>query len=166
MYDEGINALFANYNFNYNKNSYRRDDADDSEYMFLALNSGLSTGRWRLRNNSAQDKQSGSSSSWTNVSSRAETDIVPWRSRLVMGQASTNNSVFNSFQFRGVQLSSVDDMLPDSLRGYAPVVRGGGNQRPRNSPERLRHLQHQRRAGSFRITTSIRIPTTVTCRSP
>ena len=49
---------------------------------------------------------------------------MPWRSRLVMGQASTNNSVFNSFQFRGVQLSSVDDMLPDSLRGYAPVVRG------------------------------------------
>ena len=43
MYDEGINALFANYNFNYNKNSYRRDDADDSEYMFLALNSGLNS---------------------------------------------------------------------------------------------------------------------------
>lgn len=124
MYDEGINALFANYNFNYNKNSYRRSDADDSEYMFLALNSGLNLGRWRLRNNSTWDKQSGSSSNWTNVSSWAETDIVPWRSRLVMGQASTNNSVFNSFQFRGVQLSSVDDMLPDSLRGYAPVVRG------------------------------------------
>lgn len=69
MYDEGINALFANYNFNYNKNSYRRDDADDSEYMFLALNSGLNLGRWRLRNNSTWDKQSGSSSSWTNVSS-------------------------------------------------------------------------------------------------
>ena len=68
MYDEGINALFANYNFNYNKNSYRRDDADDSEYMFLALNSGLNRADGACAT-TPPDKQSGSSSSWTNVSS-------------------------------------------------------------------------------------------------
>lgn len=124
MYDTGINALFANYTFNYNKNSYRSNDADDSEYTFLALNSGLNLGRWRLRNNSTLDKQSGSDANWANISSWAETDIAPLRSRVIIGQASTNNSVFGAFQFRGVQLSSVDDMLPDSLRGYAPVVRG------------------------------------------
>lgn len=124
MYDKGINALFANYTFNYNKNSFSSNDADDSEYTFLALNSGLNLGRWRLRNNSTLDKQSGSNAKWTNVSSWAETDIAPLRSRVIIGQASTNNSVFGAFQFRGVQLSSVDDMLPDSLRGYAPVVRG------------------------------------------
>lgn len=124
LYDAGINALFANYTANYSKNSYRHTDTDDSEYTFLGLNSGLNIGGLRVRNNSTFDKQSGSGGNWNTIATWAETDIVPWRSRLAMGQASTNSSVFNSFQFRGVQLSSVDEMLPDSLRGYAPVVRG------------------------------------------
>ncbi|MCV5625921.1 fimbria/pilus outer membrane usher protein, partial [Escherichia coli] len=36
-----------------------------------------------------------------------------------------------SFQFRGAQLSSVPEMLPDSRRGYAPVVRGVANSNAR-----------------------------------
>lgn len=124
MYDEGINALFTNYTANYSKNSYRHKETDDHEYTFVAVNSGLNVGPLRLRNNATFDKQSGDSGNWHTIASWAETDIVPLRSRLVAGQASTSNSVFNSFQFRGVQLSSVDEMLPDSLRGYAPVVRG------------------------------------------
>ncbi len=166
MYDEGINALFANYNFNYNKNSYRKDDADDSEYMFLALNSGLNLGRWRLRNNSTWDKQSGSSSNWTNVSSWAETDIVPWRSRLVMGQASTNNSVFNSFQFRGYNSPA----LTTCCRTACAVMRRWCAAWRRPTPA----SRFARTVTSFtaptlrrvlsRSTTSIRIPTTVTCR--
>ena len=35
--------------------------------------------------------------------------------------------MFDSFQFRGAQISSVPEMLPDSRRGYAPVVRGVAN---------------------------------------
>ena len=124
LYDEGINALFANYTVNYSKNNYRHKDTDDTEYTFAGLNSGLNVGPLRLRNNSTFDKQSGSSGNWNSIATWAETDIVPWRSRVAAGQASTSNNVFNSFQFRGVQLSSVDEMLPDSLRGYAPVVRG------------------------------------------
>ncbi len=124
MYDEGINALFANYTANYSKNSYRHKDTEDSEYTFIGLNSGLNVGPLRLRNNATFDKQSGSSGDWNSIATWAETDIVPWRSRLAVGQVSSSNSVFNSFQLRGVQLSSVDEMLPDSLRGYAPVVRG------------------------------------------
>ncbi|MBW6086650.1 fimbria/pilus outer membrane usher protein [Escherichia coli] len=31
---------------------------------------------------------------------------------------------FDSVSFRGVQLASDDNMLPDSLKGFAPVVRG------------------------------------------
>ena len=32
--------------------------------------------------------------------------------------------VFDSVPFRGIQLSTDDDMYPESLRGYAPTVRG------------------------------------------
>src|SRR5450830_1522649 len=50
--------------------------------------------------------------------------IVPWQSQLIVGDAYTDGSLFDSFGFRGVQLASDDRMLPDSQRGYAPVVRG------------------------------------------
>lgn len=33
-------------------------------------------------------------------------------------------AIFDSVSFRGVQLASDDNMLPDSLKGFAPVVRG------------------------------------------
>lgn len=125
VYDRGINAGFVNYNFNGNHNSYSNRQGDkSSDYSFLSLNSGVNLGNWRLRNNSTLTQQSGKGSSFDSISSWAETDIVPWRSRLVIGQTNTNNNVFDSVQFRGVQLSSANDMLPESLRGYAPIVRG------------------------------------------
>ncbi|KYF17681.1 hypothetical protein AIZ04_25550, partial [Salmonella enterica subsp. enterica serovar Typhimurium] len=38
-----------------------------------------------------------------------------------------SGELFDSTQFRGVQLASDDRMLPDSERGFAPVVRGVAN---------------------------------------
>ncbi|WP_392421315.1 fimbria/pilus outer membrane usher protein [Edwardsiella piscicida] len=124
LYDQGINAAFSNYSLNYNRNSSQRQSGQNSEYTFLSLNNGLNLWNWRLRNNMTMNKVSGQAAQWDNIATWAETDIASWRSRLQLGQASTNNTVFNSIQFRGAQLSSVDDMLPESLRGYAPVVRG------------------------------------------
>ena len=43
---------------------------------------------------------------------------------MTLGDSSSPSDVFDSVPFRGAQISSDDDMLPDSLRGYAPVVRG------------------------------------------
>lgn len=123
LYDQGINAAFVNYNFSSSKNRLRQEGTE-SEYYYTATQSGLNLGRWRLRNNSTWQKQSGGESHWTPVATWAETDLISWRSRLQIGQRSTSNAVFDSFMFRGVQLASVAEMLPDSLRGYAPVVRG------------------------------------------
>ncbi len=41
-----------------------------------------------------------------------------------MATAPRLRTIFDSVPFRGAQLASDDDMLPDSLRGYAPVIRG------------------------------------------
>ncbi|CCG88405.1 Outer membrane usher protein fimD [Erwinia piriflorinigrans CFBP 5888] len=125
VYDEGINAGFINYNFSATRNRNRADGLNSANnYYYLSTNSGLNIGRWRLRNDANWQRQSTGGSHWTPVASWAETDIAPWRSRLQIGQRSTSNQVFDSFQFRGVQLTSVTEMLPDSLRGYAPVIRG------------------------------------------
>lgn len=50
--------------------------------------------------------------------------IIPLQAQLTLGDSSAPADVFDSMPFRGVQLASDDDMLPDSLKGYAPVVRG------------------------------------------
>lgn len=124
LYDHGINAGFINYNFSGSNNRSRTTGLNsNNNYYFLSTNSGLNLGQWRLRNNANWQQQSGKSR-WRPIASWAETDIIPWRSRFQLGQRSTSNAVFDSFQFRGVQLSSVTDLLPDSLRGYAPVIRG------------------------------------------
>lgn len=125
IWDEGVNAGFVNYDVNYSKNTYHGNDiAENNEYTYLSLNNGINLGRWRLRENGNFTHDNVNGSHWNNIASWAETDIISMRSRLVVGQSSTSNSVFDSIQFRGVKLSSVDDMLPDSLRNYAPVVRG------------------------------------------
>lgn len=43
---------------------------------------------------------------------------------MLLGEGFTDGHFFSGTGFRGIQLSSDDRMLPDSQRGYAPVVRG------------------------------------------
>ena len=43
---------------------------------------------------------------------------------MLLGEGFTDGHFFSGPGFRGIQLSSDDRMLPDSQRGYAPVVRG------------------------------------------
>ncbi|EAR0343567.1 hypothetical protein EA637_25640, partial [Salmonella enterica subsp. enterica serovar Anatum] len=58
------------------------------------------------------------------ISTYLQRNIASVRGELTMGDSSTPSDVFDSVQFRGVQLASDDAMLADSLRGFAPVIRG------------------------------------------
>jgi outer membrane usher protein len=53
-----------------------------------------------------------------------ERDITLLRSRLTLGDSYTNGDVFDGINFRGAQLASDDNMLPDSQKGFAPVIHG------------------------------------------
>ncbi len=84
---------------------------------------------WRLRDNSTWSYSSGGSTSsnenrWQHVNSWLERDITPLRSRLTLGDSYTNGDVFDGINFRGAQLASDDNMLPDSQKGFAPVIHG------------------------------------------
>ncbi|MGY2135239.1 fimbria/pilus outer membrane usher protein [Pseudomonas reactans] len=125
LFDPGINAGFLNYNLNGTQSRYTTEAAGSSaDYYFASFNSGLNVGSWRLRNDSTGDRQPEAGTQWRSIATWAETDIVKWRSRLLIGQGSTGNAIFDSFSFSGVQLASSSEMLPESLRGYAPVIRG------------------------------------------
>lgn len=125
LYDQGITAGYLNYSLNGSQSSYNSKSAhSEADYYFASVNSGLNLGAWRLRNDSTADRQNETGTQWRNIATWVETDIVSWRSRLLIGQGSTGNSIFDSVSFSGVQLSSSSEMLPESLRGYAPVIRG------------------------------------------
>lgn len=50
--------------------------------------------------------------------------MIPLRSNLIIGESTTDDSVFDSIGFRGIQIGTDDNMYPDSMRGFAPIVRG------------------------------------------
>lgn len=127
QWDNGITAGLLNYNFS--GNSVHNDVAGSSNYAYLNLQSGLNLGAWRLRDNTTWSYSSGGSSSsnenkWQHVNSWLERDITPLRSRLTLGDSYTNGDVFDGINFRGAQLASDDNMLPDSQKGFAPVIHG------------------------------------------
>ncbi|MDU6168521.1 MAG: fimbrial biogenesis usher protein [Citrobacter koseri] len=127
LWDDGINAGLLNYNFT--GNNVHNDASDSSNYAYLNLQSGLHLGAWRLRDNTIWSYSSGGSASsnenkWQHVNSWLERDITPLRARLTLGDSYTNGDIFDGINFRGAQLASDDNMLPDSQKGFAPVIHG------------------------------------------
>lgn len=61
---------------------------------------------------------------WDTQSTWLQRDVRSLKSLLRIGDTYTTGDVFDSIQFRGVQLMSDDEMLPDSQRGFAPTIRG------------------------------------------
>lgn len=90
---------------------------------------------------------------WQSIASWAETNIIPRRSRLVVGQTSTDNSVFDSVQFRGVQLGTDVEMRPSSQTGFAPVIRGVANSNARVEVRQNNYLIYSENvpAGPFEL---------------
>jgi outer membrane usher protein len=126
-WDNGINAGFVTYNLTGNN----IHNSDTRNYLYLNLRSGLNIGAWRLRDNSTWSHSSGnhkglssSENKWQHINSWLERDIVPLRGRLTVGDSYTNGDIFDGINFRGVQLSSDDNMYPDSQKGFAPVIHG------------------------------------------
>lgn len=120
-WDDGINAAFVNYTARYNKYWYK--DRDNNNNSFLGLRSGINLNAWRLRNHSTYSKTM-DESHWNNLQTYLERDIRVLKSRLTIGETSSDNGVMESNPFRGVRLASDESMLPQSQRGFAPVVTG------------------------------------------
>lgn len=130
LWDEGINALTLNYNFTGANSHDSTDGGVTSDTYFLGLNSGLNLGAWRLRDYSTWNYNSDSEedkSHWQHISTYVERDIIPLKSELTAGDSYTPADVFDSLPFRGMQIASDDNMLPDSMKGFAPTIHGIAN---------------------------------------
>lgn len=148
-WDDGINAGLLSYMMTGQSGS-----GGDSYY--LNLNSGLNIGPWRLRHNGVWNyQQSGdyTYNQWRNVSTYVERNIVPLRSQVVVGDASSDSVVFDSLSFRGVRLYSDSSMLPDAMQGYAPTVKGVATARSKVTIKQHGYIVYQSwvPAGPFAI---------------
>lgn len=125
-WDAGVPAALLNYNFN----GYRTSSLGQSQTTgYLGLNAGLNIGDWHLRQDATMNWQSAtannaSRSKWQNIDAYVQRDLPSLGAQLIIGDSYTDGQVFDSYGIRGVQLVTDDRMLPDSLRGYAPIVRG------------------------------------------
>lgn len=120
-WDQGLPALMLNYNFSGSGNWQTGHDRQDFHY--LNLRSGVNVGAWRARNYSTWNS-TGKRSEWQHISSYLQRDIHALKGQLTLGDSGTPGEIFDSLQYRGVQLATDDNMYPDSLKGFAPVVRG------------------------------------------
>ena len=121
LFDEGINAFLFNYQINSYYN-HRKDHQHEYNTTFL-LNSGFNYGAWRYRNQSMYAKYTGGQQ-WQTTSNKLERNILQYQARLELGDTSTGSEVFDSYNFRGIQLSSDEAQIANTLQRYAPVIRG------------------------------------------
>ncbi|SNY79611.1 fimbria/pilus outer membrane usher protein [Enterobacter sp. CC120223-11] len=124
QWDNGITALMLNYSLSGANSWARSGSSSDSNSQYANLRPGINIGPWRLRNYSTWSRDGSGQDKWDTVYTYAQRSIVPLKAQFTAGDSSAPADVFDSMPFRGVQLASDDDMLPDSLKGYAPVVRG------------------------------------------
>ena len=118
-WDNGITAGLLNYSFS-GANNW--GNSHNNSY-YLNLRSGINIGAWRLRDYSTWNSSNGKHQ-WDHINTYLQRNIVSLRSQLKVGDSYTSSTLFDSINFRGVSLESDDTMLPDSQRGFAPVVRG------------------------------------------
>lgn len=114
--DHGITAGYVDYTVNHNRNQ-----AQDNTYA--GITAGVNLGAWRLRHRSSFS-HSEHGSRHDVISSHLQRDLPSLDSQLLLGQSSTGGELFESVAFSGARIATDDRMLPDSLRGFAPVVNG------------------------------------------
>ncbi len=121
QWDSGVPSATLGYNLNAYRSAAAGRTATRGHGDFLL---GANFGSWHLRQRSALEVLSGAGPGFRSIATYLAHDIPAIRSNLTVGDSFTDGAVFDSFGFRGVSLASSDQMLPDSRREFAPVVRG------------------------------------------
>ncbi|MGH8388888.1 MAG: fimbria/pilus outer membrane usher protein [Pseudomonas sp.] len=121
LWDAGITAGTLGYNFNTYRNTSFGQTTTSS---YLGLNLGFNAGGWNFRHNGSMSWLPDAGSRYQTQNTFVQRDLTDWKSRLTIGESNTSGEIFDTLPFTGVQVASDDRMLPDSQRGYAPVVRG------------------------------------------
>ncbi|WP_174972771.1 fimbria/pilus outer membrane usher protein [Burkholderia lata] len=123
-WDEGVPAALLSYN----GNIYRADNQGASATQaYLGLTAGLNVGPWRFRHNGNYTYDTHGGTHYQSVQTSLQRSIARLKAQLVIGDAFTDGTMFDSVGFRGVRIASDERMYPESQRGYAPTIHGIAN---------------------------------------
>lgn len=124
LWNNGISAFTLNYDFS---GSSGNENGEDTS-AFLNLQSGLNLGAWRLRDYStlqySQAQNDEAQQRWQHINTYLQRPLPSMQSMMTFGDNYTQGKVFDSVNLRGAQLTSDDNMLPDSQKGFAPSIHG------------------------------------------
>lgn len=121
QWDTGITAATLGYSLNAGSTRY---NGKDNEMLYGNFNSGFNIAGWYFRHNGVYTKTTDTDSAYNNINTYLQRDIPAIQGRLLVGDANTKGELFDTLSFRGAQIANEEEMLPNSVRGYAPVVRG------------------------------------------
>lgn len=139
-WEDGVNAAMLNYQLAAAHSQRNGQQAD------LHLSGGLNLGAWQLRSAGSYSYTRGQRLQdldghplpgnvdrrrWQRSTTYLQRDLPGTTGRLTVGETFTPGDVFDSVPLRGVQIASDTGMLPDSMQGYAPIVRGIAESRAR-----------------------------------
>lgn len=121
LWSDGVNAGFLSYN----ANAYQTNTGGArSTQAYLGLNAGVNVGGWHFRHQSSVSAATCQATQFDDIATYVQHDLPKLKSQATLGDAQTTGDVFDSVAFRGAQIATDDRMLPESLRGYAPIVHG------------------------------------------
>lgn len=155
LWDRGINAGFLSYNGGAYKVSNRDHNSPDSTSAYISLTTGLNILGWQLRHNGqwSWSDQPGSGSSYQANNTYLQRAFPQFRGLLTLGENNTSGDIFDTLRYRGVDFTSDERMLPSSMSGYAPQIRGNANSNAKVEVRQQGHLVYQTTVapGNFEI---------------
>ncbi|EKT60170.1 putative fimbrial biogenesis outer membrane usher protein [Providencia sneebia DSM 19967] len=138
MWENGIPAILLNYNLSAGQSRQYPNSGGSTHTnnVYASVRGGVNLGPWRLRSTMThtrfeyngkvgQNNKTENSTQFTN--SYLSRDIRGLRSSFLIGEANTDGEIFDSVPFKGIQLTSNEQMLPSQLCGYAPAISGVAN---------------------------------------
>src|SRR5471032_2336539 len=151
QWDQGVNGGFLSYNAN---TYHTAGSGVGSSQSYLGLSAGVNIGAWHIRHQSSVSAATGQKTQFDNIATYPQRDITKLGSQLTVGDASTTGEIFDGVSFRGVQLATDDRMLPESMRGYAPVVRGTAETNVAPGPFEISDLYSTGYGGDLVVTVT------------
>ncbi|WP_267225492.1 fimbria/pilus outer membrane usher protein [Dyella silvae] len=121
QWDAGITAATLSYNANVYRSNHSGSGLTSG---YLGINASLNVGSWHLTQLGSLNWASRGGTHYQNTATYLQHDIPSLQAQLAIGDTYTTGALFDSVRLRGVNLISDDRMLPQSMRGYAPVIHG------------------------------------------
>jgi outer membrane usher protein len=150
----GNNLGFINYIGNYYHVSYSSNNSRNLDSAWLSLNGGINLGTWQYRQLSNVSWSRDGSTDWQNIRRYLQRPLPSIGSQFSMGELITSGRFFSGLNYNGFKLATDERMLPDSMRGFAPVIRGIASSNARVSVRQNGREIYQTTVapGSFEIT--------------